>query len=1126
MIEITLLGEATVRVHGQLVNRFRSQKELALLAYLAHTGQTHNREALADLLWEARSTTQSLSNLRTALTRLRKQVGDRLILTRKTVAILPVVHKQTDTARFLALLATAGKERSATASKLLAQGLELYSGEFMAGFSLRDASRFNDWLLVEQERLRQKAMQGYRQLTRWQEEQGAFAAGVITARRWAAWDPLDETALRRLMRLLAYDGRAAEAQRVYEKSRYLLKVELGVPPSPASAALYESIQDGSLQATEIVAAPVHNLPRALAPFFGREEEIRRLTSLLIDSAYPMVSVTGAGGMGKTSLALAAARALLAMEKHPFSDGIWFISLEDIEDGTAREVRERVVALVGQAMGLYFHGELDLWRQLLGQLATKNLLLILDNIEQFLPVASDLILDLLEASAGVRLLVTSRTSPALAASFAFPLQGLETPAKLSPGAVDNESVCLFAERAARMPAPFDLRQDLAEVVAICQFVEGMPLGIELAAASLGRLMIGEILPALKGNLHLLESKRGDLPARQRTLQAVFEHSWGLLDAHEQSILAQISVFRGGFTRQSAGMVLQDATSGLYSLQYHALLRRDETGRFRMHPLLRQLAAEKLGGAMMSEMAPQVRDRHSTYFADFLASFAPDLQRGSGQEAMVSILPEQANLSAAWGYAVQSGQWQVIADSLDGAHFFYQREGLFGDEAALVDEAITAVRAAMQPGDLFLVALLSRLLVVRARDYMHGAQFDEGIDKAQEARKLAAGLGDSALEGQARLAWARILSTQHKQEAALEQFEKVVALSGDTGDQFLEADGWIGVGEQLIWEKDVRTALKPLHHALDLCRALQYKVGEMETLRYLGTMEARRENLDASVNFHKQALALSRMVGDIAAEAEELGSLGVAVNLQGDLASSVIYQVEALATFRRLNMAEQEAWILGELGYTALRLGDYAGGEEQLGEALALAVGMEDTFWQGWVKLRLGTMCYELGRTEKALNFIIEAFQAGQQVDNPRFLAAVLYHWGSALLGQSDWEQAEQKFQQANDLWRGSGQIENANQSLAGLAYVAYRQGMREMAADFAERLWQTWQKSPEMADRANLKLYWMLGMVWTGLGDCRAPDLWKTAHALLQERCEKIPDEGRRKMFLEQIPAHRVIMAIS
>jgi len=1136
MLEVSLLGKIIIRLHGKPITRFRSQKEIALLAYLAHSGQTHNREALADLLWEARSTQQSLSNLRTTLARLRKQVGDYLIVTRKTVAVIPAVHEQTDTARFQAMLAGVSQERPVTSINQLKRGLELHSGEFMAGFYLPDTPRFNDWLVVEQERLRQIAMRGYRQLAGWQEERGAFAAGVITARQWVSWDPLDETAQQQLMRLLAFDGRVSEALGVYEKCRHLLQTELAIPPAPATTALYQSIQAGSLPPPDISPIPLHNLPRALIPLFGRKREIKELNSTLLNPEYPLVSITGAGGMGKTSLALAVGRKILAEEQHPFKDGIWFVSLEEIENGAPEIVRTEVAALVGQAMGTYFHGESDLWSQLLAHLASKHLLLILDNIEQFLTVASDLIVELLQAGEDIHLLVTSRTRLALGASVAFPLTGLETPAQVSAEALQNESVRLFAERAARTSAPFHLEKHLAEVVAICQFVEGMPLGIELAAASLGRLLVGEIMPALTHNLHLLNTIRRDLPPRQRTLQAVFDYTWQLLDPREQTLLAQISVFRGGFTRQAAEAVLNEGTSGLYNLQHHALLSRDETGRFRMHPLLRQLASEKLSGPNMIESAAQALNRHSTYFADFMGSFADELQRGEGREALQAILPEQANLRAAWQQAIQAGQWPTIAHCLDGYHYFYKRKGLHVEEATLVDSAITALQPKLEQDDVPLTSLLSRLLTARAWDYLASAQFENGIKTAERACELAQRVENAApstsdaastlkanLEAQARLVWAQLFSGQTRRELAVAQYEQVVALAKTAQNPILEVDGWAGIGSQIMWQADAKLAQEPLQHALKLCHALQYKPGEMETLIYLGTLAGRQEAFAVAIDYFEQALQISRRLGDIVAEIQVLGDLGVGLRYQGDLTGSQTYQQEALAASRQLNMSHYAAWLLGELGYTATLLGDYATAEQQLTEALTIAQQIKGVFLQAWIKLRLGTIWHEQGELKNALSLITEAFQIADQLLNPRVQAMVLYHWGHVLLSQTDWVGAGQKFQKAYDFRQESGQTEQAMPPLAGLAYVALQRGMPAIAAAHAEQLWQTWQELPALAERADLKVYWMLGLVWDGLGDSRANHLWQKAHALLHQRSEMIPDEGVRKMFLEQVPAHRAIL---
>jgi tetratricopeptide (TPR) repeat protein len=226
-----------------------------------------------------------------------------------------------------------------------------------------------------------------------------------------------------------------------------------------------------------------------------------------------------------------------------------------------------------------------------------------------------------------------------------------------------------------------------------------------------------------------------------------------------------------------------------------------------------------------------------------------------------------------------------------------------------------------------------------------------------------------------------------------------------------------------------------------------------------------------------------------------------------------------------MPESEAWILGELGDTSTRLGNYAAAEQNLTAALTIARQLKDEFWQAWVNLHLGIVWSERGKADRALSIITSAFQTADRLQNPRFLAAVLYYWGLALLSQADWAQAGQKFQKAYELRQAAGQTELALPALVGLAYTAYQQEMPAAAAEHAERLWQTWQASPAMAERANLKLYWMLGMVWDGLGDSRANDLWEKAHALLHKRSEKIPDEDVRKMFLEQVPAHMAILKV-
>jgi tetratricopeptide (TPR) repeat protein len=628
--------------------------------------------------------------------------------------------------------------------------------------------------------------------------------------------------------------------------------------------------------------------------------------------------------------------------------------------------------------------------------------------------------------------------------------------------------------------------------------------------------------LTSNLRLLNTARRDLPPRQRTFHAVFDYTWQLLDSHEQALLAQISIFRGGFTRQAAKSVLKDDISGLYNLQHHALLRRDESGRYRMHPLLRQLAEEKLSEPNRSHLAELALNRHAVYFTSLAQSFEKDLQCDEGREAIQTLLPEQANLRAAWQYAIETGQWQLIANCLDSTHYFYQRKGFFSEEAVLVDNAINVLQAKLTD-DIALTSLLSRLLTMRAWNYLNSSQFETGIKTIEQACELAQKVENADVEAQARLAWAQILSTQHKHDLALAQFEQVVTQAKIAQNQILEADGWIGISEQLPWLGEFDQAEESLHRAFDLCQAQQYKPGEMKTLHLLGRQASRQGSLSKTIHFYEQALQISHLLGDVAEEAEVLGSLGVELTNQGNLVGSLASLKEALAKFRRLNIPESEQWILGQLGYSSIRLGDYATAGKHLTDALAIATQLKDTFWQAWVKLRLGWMWNERGEADKAFTFITEAFQIVEQLQQIPLKARVLYDWGNVLVSQANWANAELKFQSAYDIWHEREQTENAMLALAGLAYVAYQQEMPTTAAVHAEQLWQTLQESPSWAERANLKLYWMLGMVWQGLGDNRFEIVREKAQTLLRERGEKIPDEAARQMFLQNVPAHRAIM---
>ncbi len=389
---------------------------------------------------------------------------------------------------------------------------------------------------------------------------GEFEQASGYARRWLALDPLHEPAHRLLMELYAALGQVSAALRQYELCTQTLQEQLGVEPEPETAALYERIRRGwkpeGVKVEQIPPAapgplfasaqPSHhgpsNFPTYLTPFIGRESELQDITRLLLDPERRLLTLIGPGGIGKTRLAIQAAIQASALsaaraadpgvggsgEDHlPFQDGIYFVPLMALV-----EAGEMVQATAG-ALNFTFssQGGIPPRKQLLDYLCGKDLLLVLDNFEHLLDeVSLGWVADLLGASPRLKLLITSRVWLNLQGEGLYPVAGLSVPAEgsltgfRSPQELAQaySAVNLFARSAAQVKPDFELNpENLPGVIRVCRLVQGMPLGIELAAAWSEMLSPDEIAGEIERSLDFLESDFRDLPDRQRSLRAVFE-----------------------------------------------------------------------------------------------------------------------------------------------------------------------------------------------------------------------------------------------------------------------------------------------------------------------------------------------------------------------------------------------------------------------------------------------------------------------------------------------------------------------------------------------------------------------------------------------------------------------------
>ena len=618
------------------------------------------------------------NNLRQALTNLRKLAGPHIDITRDSVVFNRSTPYSLDVEIFRDLLRLSSGQPLNQRAGLLRQALALYQGEFLEGFYVRDAPDFEDWALVQRVQLRELALQGWDALTTLLLNSGDFAGAVDAAGRLLAMDPWREEAHRQRMLALARSGHFSAAMAQYQTCRDILCREFDAEPSGETTALFERIR-AAMRGSR------HNLPAATTGFVGREAELADLRRFLASPDTRLVTILGSGGAGKTRLALEAASQCAPM----FLNGVRLVQLAGVEDANA------FPWALADALGFVPAGAEPPEPQLLNFLRQKELLLVLDNFEHLIePPALDLLASILRQAPDVKLLVTSRARLNLTAERLVDLAGLPFPADDTGKAEEFAAVQLFVKRSQRVRPDFVLSSATTPFIArICRMIEGLPLAVELAAAWTRSMAPAEIAAELAGGIALLASTAYDVPARHRSMTAVFEHSWVLLDESCQSALAQLSVCRGGFNRAAAQAVAGAELVTLQTLVDRSLLRSDGAGRYDMHPMIREFAAGKLAGRPIE--ADDAPCRHARHFATQTAGREHEFHGALDRDALQWMLTEADNIRAAWEWGVQQVDSDLLENFLESFLFFFDIQGRYRECVELTGQALDALRSGSPP-----------------------------------------------------------------------------------------------------------------------------------------------------------------------------------------------------------------------------------------------------------------------------------------------------------------------------------------------------------------------------------------------------------------------------------------------
>jgi len=677
------MGSFSIELESEPLANMESRTATALLIYLLAHQQPISRETLADFFWDDRTQKQAAANLRATLSRLRKRLGDFLVVTRQTVGFN---HQQGGYWVDAFAIEDALQQQLVQDQPDIAtleQAIEWYKGDFLAGFYLNESRGFEEWMVVQRERLRGLAIQAFDCVVAYHLDAGRYALTLGYAQQWVGLDPLDEAAHRQLMKLQMRNGQRNAALKQYQECRELLLEELGVEPDPRTTALFERFQTLS-------SPPPLQVPDLNTPFVGRDLELAQIIRRFDARRYTLLTILGPGGMGKTTLAIESARRLAQQPLTSFLDGVFYVPLAGLPSSNLLAVA------IATTLGLNPPNELDPESYLRDYLSDREVLLVLDNFEHLLGNRSqDALKRLMEASPGLRVIVTSRRRLGLTTEHVIELNGLTYPDSAdADDPTSYEAVQLFMHHAKRLRPGFSTTEEgMTAIVDVCHLVQGMPMGLELAASWTRMYDCVTIRDRIKENIDLLDARQPDEQGRPRSMRATFDYTWSSLLPEARSAMRKMAVFSGPFKIAAAEYVAEAWPALLKNLVDRSLLRSDDVDLWSLHSLFRQYCGEEL--ARYESDRESALKRHSEHYQQLVREAAGTLRkaRSMGQRADIAkqqVRGEIDNVRAVWERLCANPE--LIASEkriqfVDDFGLYLFLESWYQEAAMLYTEALT-------------------------------------------------------------------------------------------------------------------------------------------------------------------------------------------------------------------------------------------------------------------------------------------------------------------------------------------------------------------------------------------------------------------------------------------------------
>ena len=1028
-VKLYLFGSPHFEIGGRPV-KLELRKSLSLLAYLAVQEESLQRDFIINLLWPEEEPSRGRSLLRHVLSPLRIALPEGVLTSdRDTIGLSPENPLWVDVLEFRRLVTGCGGHGHAASEvcpachPALSEAVGLYAEDFMTGFTLPDSPDFDEWQYFQAESLRQMLDNALKKLVQCLIRMDTLDQAIQPARRRLVIDRLNEHAHRDLMLLYAWTHQRNLALRQYRECKEALSDQLGIEPQTATLDLMRAIESGHIPDRPIDPAwmpgvtPVltgaiqedrdlsisqhpaplkYSLPVQLTSFIGRSSEINEITALVRD--HRLVTLTGSGGVGKTRLALRAAEGLM----DAFPEGVCLVELASLsEPGLLAQTVIAALELADQP------GKTPA-RLLMDFLKPRQILLILDNCEHLIDDCSKLVDALLQNAPGLVILATSREILGVAGEIHFRVPPMAMPDPHRLPALDElarfDALRLFVERARMVSLGFLLTADNAkDVVQITQRLDGIPLAIELAAARVRLLSVGQIAQRLDDFFRLLTGgNRGVLP-RHQTLTALIDWSYNLLSEDERSLLRGLSVFSGGWSLEAAEEVCgasQDILDLLGQLADKSLILATPAagGEMRYHILetVRQYAHTRLVDAgeavvvhqshldyflrLVERLEPKLRGREQIYTLDYLNGELDNLRLALERSHQVDVEVELRLVSALTWF------WHIR---------YHWTEGIAWLEQGLKAEALT--RGGLPPTGS---AAHIRAKALAALGFHIMARDTYNVRKALPLLEEAVGLYQiDNLAHPGDLAWALV---------------------------------WLGCCKQADGDPGQAKALA--EEALSLFREAGVPHGMAESLGLLGWCEI--DPIPMKQLF-LEALAIEEAQGDIDGTAHALDMVATNCFIMGDYENAFAGDHASQGHFRLAGNDYMVALSGHAVAMKAHFNGNLEIANQYLDQALAdsRAIANENLMISclGWRIM----IAFTQGRYDQAAQFIEEAARVAQKSGDPAIFTDAPYHWARLARHRGELAAARQLAEEAST---GKGEFWGPRiKLLVELTYLALQDG---------------------------------------------------------------------------------------